>query len=805
MIVSRISLLLLAIFASLNLAAQDAPPGPLSDPEEQYRWGEGYYIRGQYAQAADKFKDVVRNFPTFDKRDKACFFWAESHRRNNELEKALSVFMALLKNFPQSQYSHRGTVIMGSILLDKSRNDEALKVLRAADKMNLSADIREEVNYFLGMALNRLGASEDAMNAFRKLPATFDSEHQYRPYAVLNAAYLLRNLGRVGEARTSFTVMAEGENVSKNVREEAIFQLGDIAFVAEDYEEAVRWFDRLLKEFPEGTYAKRARLNYAWSLHNNEKFQDLVNLMKDAPAEELTVDMHYLLGSASKQLSMYQVALDHMLVILNEHPKSKFAAYSQFNVLECHYRLKQYEETIQQARSYVEKFPGHQHAPDASYFLAQSLYQLNRLDEAAAAFEKLIANYAKGWDYKEDALFLLAEVYEKSGDPSKGAATLRQVLDLEGAKYAERALLMAAEAELRASNPKQAIADYQAFIDRFGNSEQLAGAIINMAEIETRQEEYEKAIALLEQFLGKFEGHHFVPRAHYMRGSLNYGLSKFEDAIRDLRKASEFPGFPERDYARLVMAYALWELSQDKKDGETEKESLDLFAELLSADGVKADFVPEILVVIGERYIQLNDYASARRCYALLAENEHAITKLHGKLGLAKIAFSQQEWQQARELFFEVRKDAGEDLELRGEALSYLGETLRMLGKDDDVRLEEARVIFDSGLGLRLDSPTTKSRLRLGLANVLFAQGDDDGALDWASSVYIIYNDPNMAPDAMMMAIQIMVKRDDLKTARAVRKELADRFPGKLATYENKAEYAELFGKLAEPTTLPAP
>ena len=801
---TRLSLLLLAIFASVNLAAQNPPPGPLSDPEEQYRWGEGYYIRKQYSQAAEKFKDVVRNFPTFDKRDKACFFWAESHRRNDELDKALSVFMALLKNFPQSQYAHRGTVIMGSILLDQQRNDEALKVLRTADKMNLNVDIREEVNYFLGLALSRLGADEDAMNAFRKLPATFDAEHQYRPYAVLNAAYLLRKLNRVGEARTSFTVLAEGENVSDTIREESIFQLADIAFGSEDYDEASRWFERLIADFPKGSFAQRARLNYAWSLYNNSKHQELVNLMKDAPADELTVDIRYLLGSASKHLNMYQVALDHMLVILNEHPKTKYASYSQFDVLECHYRLKQYEETIQTARGFVEKFPDHQNAADASYFLAQSLYQLNRLDEAATAFEKLLAEYADDWDYKEDALFILAEVYEKSGDPAKGAATLRQVLELENAEFAERALLMAAEAELRANNPQQAIADYQAFIDRFGNSEQLAGAIINMAEIETRQEEYEKAIALLEQFLGKFEGHHFVPRAHYMRGSLNYRLSKFEQAISDLRQASEFPGFPERDYARLVMAYALWELSQEKKDSKTEKEALDLFAELLNVENVKGDFVPEILVVIGERYVQLNDYATARRCYQLLTENQHLVTRLHGKLGLAKIAFSQEEWQTARELFFEVRKDAGEDIELRGEALSYLGETLRMLGANDEVRLEEARVIFDSGLALHLDSPTTKSRLRLGLAKVLFAQGNDDGALDWASSVYIIYNDASMAPDAMFMAMRIMVKRGDLKTARAVRKELGDRFPGKLATFENKADYAELFAALAEEET-PAP
>lgn len=782
---------LLVLLLACPANAQDGAPDLIfSSAEEAYRFAEGHYRRQHYERAAQQFELVVQSFPQFDKRDKACFLWAESLRLAEQFDLAGRVYVTVVQTFPESEYAPRSAVVLGSLLIQEGKLDNAMSVLDMGLKLDPPADYREELHYFLGVCAHRKGDSKTALEHFSKLPAAFDAEHAYRAHARLNLGYLLRAAGKNKEAAAAFEELVQHKAVEAAVIEEALFQLGDLAFAAKDYQEAARYYRQQLDAYPLGKHSQNATVELAWSLYNLERYSEVAELLSEQP-KITSEDKFYLLGSSSKQMGLFEAAAAQFDALLQKHPEGRLIKHAKFDLVECAFRMKRYDEAIGRAKAFLQNHAGHEHTSDVSYFLAYSLYEADRHEEAALQFESLLDRAGPTWEYREDALFMLADIYAKLNRSADSAAALRQVMAVEDSAHRDRALLMAAEAAQSAANLESAITDYKRFLEAFPDSKLLPNAMLQLADLLTRQNDPEAA-DVLGKFLAAFPKHAFVPRAHYLRGNIHYNDNRFSEAISDFRQATSHQDFPERDFARLMLAYSLWEEGVRSDAPEHGKEALEVFAELIKLDSLRQDFVPDLLQIIGQKYVARNNLAAAARCYELLGAHEDLGIALIGQLGGGKIAFRKGDFEAARIAFNDVRTRAGEDEELQAEAISYLGETLRRLG-----RVEEAHVALRDGLALKsVRDTSTKSRLLLALARVLLTEGESQRALDYASSVYFVYNDPEMAPEAMVLALQIETRAGKMKDACAIAGELTDRYPGTWARFRADAENAELVTQL---------
>jgi len=793
--------LLLALAAiATTLPAQDpTEPGDalFKNGEEAYRFAEGYYRRHHYDRAAAQFEQVVQTFPEFDKRDKACFLWAESLRLGKKFDLAGRVYVTVVQSFPESEYAPRSSVVLGSLLLKEGKVDDAIVVLDMGMELKPPEQYREDLNYFLGVAKHRKGEVAAALKHFALLPGEFDAEHAYRAHARLNTGYLQRSAGKDDEAKTAFASLIKDDGVAPKVIEEALSQLADIAFAASDHEEAVRYYRQQLDAYPLGAFANRGMVELSWSLYHLERYQEVIELLKDQ-ANISTEDTLYLLGSSSKQLGQYEAAIARFQEMQKAYPDGRLGKLAKFDLIECAFRLKRFEEAIAKAKQFLEQHANHKQASDAAYFLAHSLTEAGQLDEAASQFETLYERYGDTWEYREDTLFILADIYSKLNRPEDSAAALRRVMAVDSSKQRDRALLLAAEAAQNAANLDAAIADYRRFLKEFPKSELLPTAMLQLADLLMRRED-KSAAEVLTSFLEAFPEHAFVPRAYYLRGNLQYNENQFATGISDFRRAIDYPNFPERDFAQLMLAYSLWELGIRNDSPDAGKEALKIFAELIEIESLSQDFVPELLQVIGEKYVELNNLGAAERCFDMLSAHENEQIALQGLLGKGKIAFGREQFDDARVAFNEVRTRAADDRELLSEAISYLGETLRRQS-----RISEAHVVLRDGLDLDIRNTTTKSRLLLSLAHVLLAENDEERAVDYASSVYFVYHDPVMAPEAMLLTLSIQLRRGEHKEACAVVAELTDRFPGAWASFQNRPDNAQLVEQIQTACEKPA-
>jgi len=199
-------------YGDVNLAEKDSL---------LYSSGENLYITGNYGRAGDVFRNYLKEFPNGSFRQNAQFYLAECLRAAGNNDEALSLY-ATVAGEPNGQFTEQSLIAAASISYDREdykaslqyyemlekaavnsgnriialkgqlrsayQLGDAQKTISAADKINTSADIPEELTreatFMKGKANYSLNNFDDALIDFNKLSGEIISaegaESKYR-------------------------------------------------------------------------------------------------------------------------------------------------------------------------------------------------------------------------------------------------------------------------------------------------------------------------------------------------------------------------------------------------------------------------------------------------------------------------------------------------------------------------------------------------------------------------------------------------------------------------------------------------
>ncbi len=222
-------------YGDVNLAEKDSL---------LYSSGENLYISGKYDRAGEMFKNYLNEFPSGSFRQNAQFYLAECLRTSGNTNEALVLYTAIA-NTPNNQFTEQSLLAAASIsyskedykaslqyydLLEKAaansenkiialrgqlrsayQQGDAQKTISAADKINISANIPEELSreaiFMKAKANYSLNNFDEAMGDFRKVAVeVVSSEGAESKYRV---AELLFKNDQVGESEKIITEFTE--------------------------------------------------------------------------------------------------------------------------------------------------------------------------------------------------------------------------------------------------------------------------------------------------------------------------------------------------------------------------------------------------------------------------------------------------------------------------------------------------------------------------------------------------------------------------------------------------------------------
>ncbi len=194
-------------------------------------------------------------------------------------------------------------------------------------------------------------------------------------------------------------------------------------------------------------------------------------------------------------------------------------------------KVNLYQNTIQQLKRYIKKFPNHKNSPAAEYYLAYSYTKVSRLRDARIGFKNLISKYKKGEYVVASARFLAydasigkkfktaAKYYRLVGDQSTVNLEVEEALFREGLCH---------------ESLKDLVSATNAFTDTIKKSQitstYFQQAHLRLGHIFNTKKKYDVALNHFDSIAKKEVDLTIRAEATFFKGLCLYQLTKFKES-----------------------------------------------------------------------------------------------------------------------------------------------------------------------------------------------------------------------------------------------------------------------------------
>ncbi len=758
---------------------------------ERFRFADGLIRRGYFDMAEKEFLQLLTDNHSSNLIPNILFKLGDCLRQADKLDDSVEILSRLKEEFPNHSYSQKAAIIIANICIESGRLEKAESELTSIiNATGISEIITESANYYLGVIYNLKSDHEKSIAYFSTLSdKPFSENHVYRPYAVLNLALLYKNLDNFNKSLEYLKRLYNSENIPKSIKEEALFQLAELEKTKGAKENAIFYYDQLLKNYPTSAFATNALAGRAWVLLNLGDYKKLIQLLIEHSRliSENNDELIYLRGLSLKHLNRFKSALTDFIEIVDKFKNSGYRLFSFYYAIDCLYEVDRYDELIVRANSFVEEFPENELAINVLFLQCQALISGNQKADALSLLHRISISYKDELSGNSESLLHLAKLFTSLGKYKEAALVYRNLAAKAGVDHQFQFLMNAAECEILGNDFSEAYDLYQSLLSLDLPKTVAPKVLMKMTEIRIRQKAEKDAIVILDGLIQDYPADKRLGRAQYLRGTLHYYLGNIENAIIDLQYVVSDARIEELEIAKLYLAYSLW-IKQRKS------ESLNLFSDLLRKNKVIEDnLAADLIKEVGYEFIKINHYDDAEKCFLLLQYSSDYVTSLQGELGIAEIEFSKGNFAKSKDLFYKLKQSSRREIDVYGICLSYLGESLVQLNKSD-----EAFILFEEALNLNFDNSAARSRCRYGIGFIYDKNDDLENALRYAMSVFVLFDNNNYVPSSMILSAKVLYKLNRFTEMNEILSDLAMRYPSHFNEYKSNLKYEYIFDSLVD-------
>lgn len=299
-------------------------------------------------------------------------------------------------------------------LLEKKDLDRAIKAYADFKAAYPGDKIGEDLPVSFAESYLRAGKYAEALKAADAYEAT------YPQGAFLEQIYFL-----AASAASQSGDTAEADRRNKKFSEKfpkssmagaAIFNKAYTSYQKKDYAAAIPEFRSYIEKFPQSEAAENAAFFVGISLFESKKIDDAIKELqafeKKYPQSKLLPNALYQIAKAFEEKKEMESALKTHARLVKEFPQEPVAPYSQMAIAVIHLGAgpKSYPAAFQACDQFLQLFPAHALAPNAAFYRAEIARNLNKPEEAEAAYREVISKYPES-DMAPQAQNALGEMF----------------------------------------------------------------------------------------------------------------------------------------------------------------------------------------------------------------------------------------------------------------------------------------------------------------------------------------------------------------------------------------------------------
>jgi TolA-binding protein len=319
----------------------------------------------------------------------------------------------------------------------------------------------------------------------------------------------------------------------------------------EDYALARESFTKLIEGYPKSEHVPRAIFYRGESDYHRGKTVEALagyaQLIKNHPNSELAADAYYALAVGQEALKQYEAAVTTFRGFLEKFPKHAFATEATMRLGEALFAQKKYAD----ASRFFERAAAVSDFPLADFALlrrARCLYEQGQVEDAADEYWNVPRKFPKT-KYYDEAVLAGGKCFYHLGRYARAREGLELVADRATDQAAEAAHWLA-RTWLKEKQPEKALAVADRAVAKHAASPLLAQLQLDRADaVYDMPNRRAESVALYAGFAAQHSSDALAPQAQYMAAFAALGLGQHQVA---------------RDHARNFLAkYAAHELAPD--------------------------------------------------------------------------------------------------------------------------------------------------------------------------------------------------------------------------------------------------
>ncbi|WP_144393435.1 tetratricopeptide repeat protein [Pleionea sediminis] len=507
-----------------NLADQHEQADELV--EVQFRRGEAYFLRREYREAADAYKNVLSMGKDTEFYDKALYKNGWSRFKLFDYEGALENFFPLLERLKEGADVNEDVKMVTQELIKDTSRAISLSFYQLEGPTSVSRYFAEKGRTeYEHEIYDDLAALYLKQERFQDAAKTYDAFVQQNPLHPKAAFFQLNVIKTYVEGGFPSLVLPAKESFLKQfgVKSEYWTQADD-NLKATLKPNVITNLEEVSSHYHAKAQREKSKSSYLvaadWYSHFLELSQD----------EKDVAPYHFLMAEAFYDAKEYQRAIKEFDIIAYQYQTYAKREQAAYNILLAYQALEQQtdpknvaainqykEQTINYTLLYAEYFPESQRSAELLLRASEQLLTFNRVDESIQASEKLLAlPGVKKKELTDRAKVIIANgLFDQKKYKEAEQALSRVLVEVtlkpkDRQEFQERraeSIFKQAEAFQEAKQIDLAIAEYQRLISVEPNSSIRPKAEIEAAVLLMQQEKWQEAKNALEGFRGRFSQH----------------------------------------------------------------------------------------------------------------------------------------------------------------------------------------------------------------------------------------------------------------------------------------------------------
>ncbi len=577
-------------------------------PIAQYRACFSAHSLQDYPSAAMNAETFLAN-PLFAKHMLApdvLYIGGESYllAEKPDLVKAEALYRRLITEHAMHKQVPQSRVRVGFCLYSSKKYDDAVAFLTQSIPTLKEPNLLAETYLLIGRSHGEANRPKPAIVAFQASVAA--NPKWERGDEVLFALALGLRTDKNDAAAANQLTKLNAAFPKSTFRDQAFYQLADIAFVAKNYDFAVTNYRQVVTGFPKGDTAPPAQYGIGSALFQKEDYANSVaelgKLLTAYPTAEISAKGTYLRGLAYQRLKKFAPAVADLTKFIASKPAEKDAIDAQFALALCQIGLKQHPQAIATLTALLAAKPDYSDADKAYYELAFAYFATKKDKEAADTLQTLASKLPDS-PLVGECWFRVGEFHEKSKNlPEAAKAFTTGLTKAKKPELRERLFYKLGWVQYEQKAYPDATKSFLTQIQEYPKGELLNDGTYLAAESLYRQNKFTEALPLyLKVVTAKAEKYH--ARALYRSGDCAANAKQWPASqLHYQALITQFPKFEQINEARYGLGFALQ--NQTKLD-EAKKVYLEVTKATNTETAAKCRFM------IGECSFAQKNYSDA--------------------------------------------------------------------------------------------------------------------------------------------------------------------------------------------------